>query len=345
MAKDDKKTLAAELKQVRAAMYAELDKALGKGAGRALADQEWEPLPRVSTGTLGGDYATGGIPMGRITEFYGIEGGGKTSLAVSTLAQIQKVHGPVAYIDAEHGGYEIEWARRLGLDTDATYTHLPETGEEAFKTAWIYLKHGVKGVVIDSVSALVTQATLKGEVGDAHVGQQARLMSQELNRIKHLVAESGAALIFINQLREKVGQQGYGPTTTTSGGRALRFYASTRVDVGRMHQIKDGDRQIGYQMKVKVVKNRGGPQYRTALIPLIADLGFDPAWEVCELGRAGGFISTSGAWYSYGEQRIGQGRLAAIEWLRQHPDVIAELRPKIAEFLETGEVFSSGSDE
>lgn len=324
--------LVAERKKAREVMYSALDKKVGKGLARAVQDQEIEPIIRQSFGSIKADWvAGGGVPYGRITEIYGAEGSGKTTLALSILGQAQRVGRMAGLVDAEHN-FDPEWATILGVNVPDLMLLQPDNGEQGFQALEVWLEHGVQAIVIDSVSALVPKAELEGDVSDAHVGRQARLMSQGLRRLTGTIARAESAVMFINQLREKVGNN-YGSPETTSGGRALKFYASLRLDCRRGTH----DEHMMY-IKLKSVKNRGNAQYRKGEVSLAFGLGLDPAGEVVDLGAEAGFIEKSGAWYSYGAERMGQGREAAVQWLRDRPDVLAALQPKASHFLETGEL-------
>ena len=337
--------LAKDRAAARKVMYAALDKnKVTKGAGRAVADLEIEPITRQSFGSIKADWATGGgIPYGRITEIYGAEGSGKTTLALRFLAEAQAAGKIIGFIDAEHG-FDAEWAGILGVDVQNMMLLQPDHGEQAFQVLKIWLEHDVQAVVVDSVAALVPEAELKGEIGEAHVGRQARLMSAGLRYLAGTINHKDAAVVFINQLREKVGNN-YGSPETTPGGRALKFYASLRLDVRRGEPIKDSDSQTGTHIKVTTKKNRGSQQFRKVQVPLLYGVGFNVAYEVIDLAVDAGLITKAGAWYSYGDQRMGLGRDTAVQWLMDHPEVIATLIPKVTAFLDTGEIISEGSDE
>lgn len=326
----------AERRAARAKMYAQLDKEVGKGLGRAVSDQELEPLVRQSFGSVGADYvAGGGVPYGRITELYGGEGSGKTTLGLSFLAQAQRAGFEAGLIDAECG-FDHEWATLLGIDVPNLLLIQPDNGEQGFQTLEVWIENGVRAIVVDSVAALVPKAELEGDVGDAHVGRQARLMSQGLRRITGMVARQQTALVFVNQLREKVNVQ-YGSPETTPGGRSLKYYATLRLDCRRGEPIKEKDRQVGTHIKVKTNKNRGTAQYRTRQVPLVYGIGLDNVRELVEIGTDAGLIQRAGAWYSYGDIRV-QGEAAMVEAVRESAAAQDRLRPRVAEFLETGEV-------
>lgn len=338
MAKDKDEQLVADRKAARAAMYGALDKEVGKGLGRAVQDQEIEPLVRQSFGSIGADWVSGGgVPYGRITEIYGAEGSGKTTLALSFLAQAQQAGHVVGLVDAEHS-FDPDWATTLGLNVPETLLLQPDNGEQGFQALEVWIEHGVTAVVLDSVSALVPKAELDGDVSEAHVGRQARLMSQGLRRMTGAIAKAQAAVVFINQLREKVGVM-FGSPETTSGGRALKFYSSLRLDCRRGEPIKDKDTQVGTHIKLRAVKNRGNAQYRVRQIPLTYGVGLDMAAEVVDLAVEAELIQKSGAWYSYAGSRW-QGREAAVDWLRANPEIMQTLAPSVAHFLATGEILS-----
>lgn len=317
------------------ALYSDLEKVGGKDAGKPLTQRPAIPLERFSTGSVGLDWATGGgIPRGRIVEFYGTEGGGKTTIAIKVLVSAQSKDGLVGFIDAEHS-FDEGWAKQNGLDIDRILFHQPTTGEEALNVVEKMVRSGlVTAVVVDSVAALVPRAELEGEMGDQHVGQQARMMGQALRKLAGIVSKSQCALIFINQLRDKVGTMGYGSPETTPGGKALKYWAAVRLDIRRAEAIKAREEQVGHQIKVKVVKNKTGRPYRTVMVPLMYDQGIDAAGELLEIGTEAGVFSRAGAYYSYGKERIGQGREAAVRWVRAH----MSLAGPIAQFLSTGEI-------
>lgn len=342
MAKASKeKTLNDHRQEELNSLYAVLDKQFGAGTGRPIPEREIQrEITRISTGSLSIDYVTGGgIPKGRVTEIFGNESGGKTTLATTILAQSQKAGGVVAFVDAEHT-FDPLWAAKLGIDVDHMLYHAPDSGEEALNVVETMLRSSaLDAIVVDSVTALVPQAELKGEMGEAQMGLQARLMSQAMRKLTGITDKSQTALIFINQLREKMGQTSWGPSETTTGGRALKFYASLRLDVRRTEQIKYQETVIGHQMRVVAVKNKTAPPFRRTFVPLLYDRGIDAVGEFVDLGVQAGLVAKAGAWYSMGAERMGQGREAAVEWLRNRTDVLKEMRSKLLEHLETGEVF------
>ena len=310
----------------------QVEKAFGKGAIMRLGQGDREALDVISTGSLSLDMAlgVGGLPKGRITEIYGPESGGKTTLALHCVAEAQRRGGLALYIDAEHA-MDIEYARALGVDVDKLYISQPTTGEEALEIADAIIRSGaVDLVVIDSVAALVPKAEIEGEMGDSHVGIQARMMSQALRKLGGSLNKSRTAAIFINQIREKIGVM-YGNPETTPGGRALKFWASVRLEVRRGDAIKVGTDQIGCRTKVKVVKNKVAPPFRTAEFDMIFGKGISRAGDVLDIGALKGLIGRAGTYFNYGDVRLGQGRDNARQYLEEHPDVFEEIELKIRE--------------
>lgn len=318
-------------------LYADLDK-VAPGAGRPLAEQRTEPLERIPTSSPSLNYILGGgMPTGRICEIYGAESGGKTTLTLDVMAQAQRAGGRVLFVDAEHS-LDLEWAARLGVDVNTLHYDAPDSGEEALKIVEIAVKSGLfKVIVVDSVSALVPEAEIKGEMGEAHMGLQARLMSQGMRKLAGIIDKHEVCVIFINQLREKIGVM-FGSPETTSGGRALKFYASIRLDVRRGELLKEGENTVGAQIKVKCIKNKTATPLRRAIVSLDFERGIDGAGELLDTGVDFGLFTKKGAWYNYGEQRMGQGRSAACQWLRDNPTVMQDLLPKVAAALATGEI-------
>lgn len=310
----------------------QVEKAFGKGAIMRLGQGDREAMDVISTGSLSLDMAlgVGGLPKGRITEIYGPESGGKTTLALHCVAEAQRRGGLALYIDAEHA-MDIEYARALGVDVDKLYISQPTTGEEALEIADAIIRSGaVDLVVIDSVAALVPKAEIEGEMGDAHVGIQARMMSQALRKLGGSLNKSRTAAIFINQIREKIGVM-YGNPETTPGGRALKFWASVRLEVRRGDAIKIGTDQIGCRTKVKVVKNKVAPPFRTAEFDMIFGKGISRAGDVLDIGAMRGLVGRAGTYYNYGDVRLGQGRDNARQYLEEHSDIFDELEGKIRE--------------
>jgi recombination protein RecA len=316
-----------------------LDKLLGVGAGRPVTETAMPPVPRVSTGSLLVDHATGGgLPMGRISEIYGAEGAGKTTLALSTLKNIQATIGDVAVIDAEFN-HDPEWARAIGLNLSRNWVCQPEYGEQALEALEYYLEAGIKGILVDSVAALVPKAEYDGDVGESHVGRQARMMSQELKRVVGKIHRAGACVIFLNQLREKIGVI-YGSPETRPGGKALKFYASTVLDVRRKEGIEDSTKEVvANLLKVTVKKNRGGPQYRVAHPVLTFGIGLDPIAEIIDELPAIGLVTKSGNHYQLGDQKV-NGKQKLVQLLREQPELFNSWLPVIRHFLDTGEVLA-----
>jgi recombination protein RecA len=284
----------------------------------------------VSTGSLGLDIAlgVGGLPRGRIIEIYGPESSGKTTLTLHVLAEAQKVGGTCAFIDAEHA-LDPSYAKKLGVDIDALLISQPDTGEQALEIADTLVRSGaVDVIVVDSVAALVPKAELEGEMGDTHVGLQARLMSQALRKLTASISRSKCMLIFTNQIRSKIGVM-FGSPETTTGGNALKFYASIRLDVRRIGQVKDKDEVVGNQTKVKVVKNKVAPPFRVVEFDIVYGEGISKSGEIIDLGLKAGVVEKSGSWFSWNGQRIGQGRENAKTYMREHPEAAAEIERTI----------------
>ncbi|RDI96418.1 recombinase RecA [Meiothermus sp. QL-1] len=308
-----------------------IEKQFGKGAIMRLGEAPRQQVDVIPTGSLGLDLAlgVGGIPKGRITEIYGPESGGKTTLALSVIAQAQQMGGVAAFIDAEHA-LDPLYAKSLGVNIDDLLVSQPDTGEQALEIVELLARSGaVDVVVVDSVAALVPQAEIEGQMGDAFVGMQARLMSQALRKLTAVLAKSNTAAIFINQIREKVGQM-YGNPETTPGGRALKFYASVRLDVRKQGQpIKVGNAAVGNRVRVKVTKNKLAPPFREHEIELYFGKGIDPMADLVSIAVATEVISKSGSWLSYGEVRLGQGKEKAAEFLKAEPRLAQEIREKV----------------
>jgi len=308
-----------------------IEKKFGTGAIMRLGEAPRQKVEVIPTGSLALDVALGigGIPRGRITEIYGPESGGKTTLALHVIAQAQRRGGVAAFIDAEHA-LDPNYAQALGVDTDDLLISQPDTGEQALEIAELLVRSGaVDVIVVDSVAALVPAAEIEGEMGDAHVGLQARLMSQALRKLTAVLAKSNTAAIFINQLREKVGVM-YGNPETTPGGRALKFYASIRLDVRRVGQpIKKKDTAIGNRVKVKVTKNKLAPPFKEVELELYFGRGIDPMADLVTVAVDQGVIDKAGSWLSYGDLRLGQGKERAAEYLREHPELAEEIRAEV----------------
>jgi recombination protein RecA len=305
---------------------AELTKRFGEGAILRLGDATHLQVAVIPTGSLAIDLAlgVGGIPRGRVTEIYGPESSGKTTLCLSVIAEAQKMGGVCAFVDMEHALDPI-YAERLGVDVDNLYISQPDMGEQALEIAEALVRSGaIDVVVLDSVAALVPRAELEGEMGDSHVGLQARLMSQALRKLSGAIKQSNTAMIFTNQLREKVGVM-FGNPETTSGGRALRFYASVRLDIRRVQAIKQKDEVVGNRTRVKVTKNKVAPPFRQCEVDLMYDRGFSKEGDVLDLGVAAGIIDKRGAFFRYNDGLIGQGRENAKDYLHANPDLMYEL--------------------
>jgi recombination protein RecA len=312
----------------------QVERAFGKGAIMRMGDSSREPIEAIPTGSLSLDMALGigGLPRGRITEIYGPESGGKSTLALHCVAEAQRLGGLALYIDAEHA-MDTEYARALGVDVDRLYISQPSNGEEALEIADAIIRSGaVDIVVIDSVAALVPKAEIEGEMGDSHVGIQARMMSQALRKLGGSLNKSKTAAIFINQLREKIGVM-YGNPETTPGGRALKFWASIRLEVRKGDAIKVGTEQIGARTKVKVVKNKVAPPFRTAEFDMIFGRGISRAGDLLDIAALRNLVTRSGTYYNYGEIRLGQGRDNARAYLEEHPEVFNELDTKVRDMF------------
>jgi recombination protein RecA len=315
------------------AALAQIDRQFGKGAIMRMGDtQILRGLDVVSTGSLGLDIAlgVGGLPRGRVVEVFGPESSGKTTLALQVVAQLQKQGGTAAFIDAEHALDPI-YAKKIGVNVDDLLVSQPDTGEQALEIADMLVRSSaVDGIVIDSVAALTPKAELEGEMGDSHVGLQARLMSQALRKLTGNIKRSNSLVIFINQIRMKIGVM-FGSPETTTGGNALKFYSSVRLDIRRIGSIKKTDEIIGNETRVKVVKNKVAPPFRQAEFDILYGEGISRAGELVDLGVRHGIVEKAGAWYSYNKNRIGQGRDNAREFLKEHTDLSQEIEAKIRE--------------
>jgi len=308
----------------------QIDKQFGKGALVRLGDKPHEVIQSISTGSIGVDAALGigGIPRGRVIEVFGPESSGKTTLTLHVIAEAQKHGGLAAFIDAEHA-LDPDYAKKLGVDVDNLMVSQPDSGEQALEIAEALVRSAaIDVVVIDSVAALVPKAELEGEMGDASMGLQARLMSQALRKLTAVVSKSKTTLIFINQIREKIGVM-FGNPETTTGGRALKFYSSVRIDIRRINAIKDGEVVVGSRTKVKVVKNKVAPPFRVAEFDIAYGEGISKTGELVDIGVEMKIIEKSGAWFGYGDLRIGQGRENTKQFFRENPDVAAEVERKI----------------
>lgn len=307
-----------------------LEKSYGKGAVMKLGDSAVEPIDAISTGSIGLDIALGigGVPKGRVIEIYGPESSGKTTLATHIIAEAQKKGGIAAFIDAEHA-FDKYYAQKLGVDIENLLIAQPDNGEQALEIADNLIRSGaIDVIVIDSVAALVPKGEIEGEMGDSKMGLQARLMSQALRKLTGTISKTNCCCIFINQLREKIGVM-FGNPETTTGGNALKFYASVRLDIRRMAQIKDADEVSGNRVKVKIVKNKVAPPFRIAEFDIMFGEGISKVGEIIDLGVEFNIIKKSGSWFSYGETKLGQGRDAVKTLLLDNPDLMDELETKI----------------
>ena len=328
--KDRSKALATALAQI--------DKSFGKGSVMRLGDDTRPPVAVIPTGSTALDIALGigGLPRGRIVEIYGPESSGKTTVALHAVASAQRAGGNAAFIDAEHA-LDPVYAKALGVDTDNLLVSQPDTGEQALEiTDMLIRSGGLDIIVIDSVAALVPKAEIEGEMGDSHVGLQARLMSQALRKITGALSSTGTTAIFINQLREKIGVF-FGSPETTTGGKALKFYASVRIDVRRTLTLKDGDQPVGNRTKAKVVKNKMAPPFKQAEFDILYGQGISREGGLLDLGVDNGIIRKSGAWYTYGSDQLGQGKENARTFLKDNPELAEEIENKILAALGVGE--------
>lgn len=311
-----------------------IDKDFGKGSVMKLGDKQQQEIEVTSTGSLGLDVAlgVGGFPKGRIIEIYGPESSGKTTIAIHTIAEAQKKGGICAIVDAEHA-FDSAYARKLGVDVDNLLISQPDYGEQALEIAErLILSGALDVVVIDSVAALVPKSELEGEMGDSKMGLQARLMSQAMRKLTATIARTNCTCIFINQLREKIGVM-FGNPETTTGGNALKFYASIRLDIRRVSQLKDGDVAMGNRTRVKVVKNKVAPPFRQVEFDIIFGEGISKVGEIIDMGVELAILNKSGSWFSYGDNKIGQGRDAVKNFLNDNPEFAVEIENKIREAL------------
>ncbi len=324
----------------------QIDRQFGKGSVMRLGDETRAPIEVIPTGSIALDVALGigGLPRGRVIEIYGPESSGKTTVALHAVANAQKAGGIAAFIDAEHA-LDPEYAKALGVDTDALLVSQPDTGEQALEIADMLIRSGALDIiVIDSVAALVPRAEIEGEMGDSHVGLQARLMSQALRKITGALSNSGTTAIFINQLREKIGVF-FGSPETTTGGKALKFYASVRLDVRRIETLKDGQDAVGSRTRVKVVKNKVSPPFKQAEFDILWGHGISREGSLLDLGVEHGIVRKSGAWYTYESDQLGQGKENSRAFLRDNPDLADEIEKKIKEKLGIGPRVDAPSDD
>lgn len=324
----------------------QIEKLFGKGSIMRLSDESFVPVEGISSGALSLDLALGGagFPRGRIIELFGPESSGKTTLALHAIASAQKAGGVAAFIDAEHA-LDPSWAKRLGVDLESLLVSQPSYGEEALSIAETLIKsNAVDIIVIDSVAALVPKAELDGDIGDTHVGLQARMMSQAMRKLTGAIAKAKTCVIFINQIREKIGVM-FGSPETTPGGRALKFYSSCRVDVRKLSTLKEGEVVTGMRMKVKIVKNKVAPPFRQAEFDLLSHRGISVEGDLLDLAAEDRVVEKSGSWYVYGETKLGQGREKARAWLEENPQMIAEIRKKVLEHRNYGRVGGKGEAE
>lgn len=320
-------------KQLEAAL-GQIERQFGSGTVMRMGDKKLEKIPAIPTGSLGLDLALGigGLPRGRVVEIYGPESSGKTTLTLEVIAQCQKLGGTAAFIDAEHALDPI-YAEKLGVNVEELLISQPDTGEQALEVADIMVHSGgIEILVIDSVAALVPKAEIEGEMGDSHIGLQARLMSQALRKITGNVKRSNTLVIFINQIRYKIGVM-FGSPETTSGGNALKFYASVRLDIRRIGTVKEGDEVVGNETRVKVVKNKCAPPFKQAEFQIIYNKGINRLGEVLDRGSDLGILEKSGSWYSLEGEKIGQGKANAAEFLQENPKIAEKIEKQILETL------------
>ncbi|MEV6910683.1 recombinase RecA [Amycolatopsis sp. NPDC051071] len=321
---------------------AQIDKQYGKGSVMRLGEEGRAPIEVIPTGAIALDVALGigGLPRGRVIEIYGPESSGKTTVALHAVANAQKNGGIAAFIDAEHA-LDPDYAQKLGVDTDALLVSQPDTGEQALEIADMLIRSGALDIlVIDSVAALVPRAEIEGEMGDSHVGLQARLMSQALRKMTGAMSNSGTTAIFINQLREKIGVM-FGSPETTTGGKALKFYASVRLDVRRIETLKDGGEPVGNRTRVKVVKNKVAPPFKQAEFDILYGKGISREGSLIDMGVDQGILRKSGAWYTYEGDQLGQGKENARKFLLDNPDIANEVEKRIKEKLGIGAVIDA----
>ena len=329
---DKTKSKGDKIKQLQDAL-GQIDRQFGEGAVMRMGDKVHVKIPSISTGSMGLDKALGigGLPKGRVVEIYGPESSGKTTLTLETIAQCQKQGGTAAFIDAEHA-LDPVYANKLGVNVDDLLVSQPDTGEQALEIADVLVKSGgVDILVIDSVAALVPRAEIEGEMGDHHVGLQARLMSQALRKITGNIQRSKTLVIFINQIRYKIGVM-FGSPETTAGGNALKFYASVRLDIRRIGTIKEGDEAVGNETRVKVVKNKVSPPFKQAEFQILYNKGINRMGELIDIGADLNIIEKSGSWYSFLGEKIGQGKSNAVEFLESNPKITSKVESEISKY-------------
>ncbi|MDA3878857.1 MAG: recombinase RecA [Prolixibacteraceae bacterium] len=331
---DEKATINKEKLKALQLTMDKIDKSYGKGSIMRMGDRAVEDVPAISSGSIGLDAAmgVGGFPKGRVIEIYGPESSGKTTLAIHAIAEAQKAGGIAAIIDAEHA-FDPFYAKKLGVDTDELLISQPDNGEQALEIADNLIRSGaIDIIVIDSVAALTPKAEIEGDMGDSRMGLQARLMSQALRKLTGTISRTKTCCIFINQLREKIGVM-FGNPETTTGGNALKFYASMRLDIRRIGQIKDGEEVTGSHTRVKVVKNKVAPPFKKAEFDIMYGGGISKTGEIVDLGVDYGIVKKSGSWFSYGDSKLGQGREAVKNLMRDNPELAQELELKILEAM------------
>ena len=323
-----------EKERALSAALAQIERQFGKGSMMRLGDKELVTIPSISTGSLGLDVALGigGLPKGRVVEIYGPESSGKTTLTLQVIAEAQKAGGTCAFIDAEHA-LDPLYAQALGVDTDNLLVSQPDTGEQALEICDMLVRSAaVDVVIVDSVAALTPRAEIEGDMGDSHVGLQARLMSQALRKMTGNIKQSNTLVVFINQIRMKIGVM-FGSPETTTGGNALKFYSSVRLDIRRIGAVKNGDEVVGNETRVKVVKNKVAPPFRQTEFQILYGQGIHRTGEILELGVEQNLVEKSGAWYSYNGERIGQGRKNAADFLDDHHELKEEIEARIRQLL------------
>ena len=331
--KKDDKALPEKGKSLETAI-SQIETQFGPGTIMRMGEREVQSIPSISTGSLGLDLALGimGLPKGRVVEIFGPESSGKTTLTLQVIAECQKQGGTAAFIDAEHA-LDPVYAEKIGVKIDDLLLSQPDTGEQALEVADIMVKSGgIDVLVIDSVAALVPRAEIEGEMGDHHVGLQARLMSQALRKITGSIKKSNTLVIFINQIRMKIGVM-FGSPETTSGGNALKFYSSVRLDIRRIGTVKDGDEVAGNETRVKVVKNKVSPPFRQAEFQILYNKGINRAGEILDIGVERKIVEKAGAWYAYDGEKIGQGKINASQWLKDNPNIAKKIEKQITDSI------------